>query len=262
MEFSYYDMGRLKRGETVEVVLSGSAANVLLLDSSNYSRFKAGREHRYYGGLAKRSPVYLGVPHDGHWYVVIHLAGLRGSVRHNARVLPGALPEIKGSRQPDIRSIVRDAAESVGDDPLPEPSREFDVFISHATEDKEEVVRGLADALRGHSLEVWYDEFELRIGDSLRRKIDSGLSRSRFGLVVVSRAFFAKNWPQYELDGLVALEMAGRQRILPVWHKVTKDEVLGYSPSLADKVALNTSIHTADEIAAEIADVIIGAPKA
>jgi TIR domain-containing protein len=61
---------------------------------------------------------------------------------------------------------------------------------------------------------VWYDEFELRIGDSLRRKIDQGLSRSRFGLVVVSHAFFAKNWPQYELDGLVALEMAGRQRIL------------------------------------------------
>jgi len=260
MNFSYYDMGRLKRGQAIEVALSGSAANVLLLDSANYSKFKAGRDHRFYGGLAKRSPVRLGVPSDGHWFVVVHMAGLQGTVRHNVRVLPGALPEIKASRLPDLRSIVRDVAEPDGDAALPDSTREFDVFISHATEDKDEVVRGLASALRGRGVDVWFDEFELRVGDSLRRKIDAALSRSRFGLVVVSHAFFAKNWPQYELDGLVALEMAGRQRILPVWHKVSKDEVLGYSPSLADKVALNTSVHTAEEIANEIAHVIVGAP--
>jgi hypothetical protein len=77
-------------------------------------------------------------------------------------------------------------------------------------------------------------------------------------MVVVSHAFFAKNWPQYELDGLVSLEMAGRQRILPVWHEITKSEVLDYSPSLADKVALNTATYTVDEIAEEIADVVNG----
>jgi hypothetical protein len=107
-------------------------------------------------------------------------------------------------------------------------------------------------------VEVWYDETQLRIGDSLRQKIDAGLARSRFGLVVVSHSFFAKNWPQYELDGLVSLEMAGRQRILPVWHEITKDEVLDYSPSLADKVALSTATYTVEEIAQEIADVVGG----
>ncbi len=107
-----------------------------------------------------------------------------------------------------------------------------------------------------------YDEFELRIGDSLRRKIDAGLARSRFGLVVVSHAFFAKNWSQYELDGLVSLEMAGRQGILPVWHEITKDEVVGYSPTLADKVALSTSLYTVEEIAEEIANVVTAAPAA
>ena len=76
--------------------------------------------------------------------------------------------------------------------------------------------------------------------------------------MVVSKAFFAKNWPQYELDGLVALEMAGRQRILPVWHGVTKDDVLGHSPSLADKVALSTGTFTVEEIATEIANVVRG----
>lgn len=72
----------------------------------------------------------------------------------------------------------------------------YDVFISHATEDKEEIVRPLATALVVRGLRVWYDEFELRIGDSLRRKIDAGLANSRFGVVVLSPNFFAKNWPQ------------------------------------------------------------------
>jgi hypothetical protein len=186
------------------------------------------------------------------------MAGLRGTVRHRIVEVPSALPEIRP--QPDLSSIIRDVAEPDPGVPLPEAAEEFDVFISHATEDKAGVVRELAHALLARDVKVWYDEFELRIGDSLRRKIDSGLARSRFGLVVVSHAFFAKNWSQYELDGLVSLEMAGRNRILPVWHEITKDEVLGYSPSLADKVALSTAVYTVDEMAEEIASVIIGAP--
>jgi len=134
--------------------------------------------------------------------------------------------------------------------------KEHDVFISHASEDKEDIVRSLADSLRKKGFDVWYDEFQLRIGDSLRRSIDQGLARSRFGIVVLSPAFFAKNWPQYELDGLVQKEMLGAKVILPIWHKVTKSEVIGYSPSLADKLALSTATATVDEIAAQIAEVL------
>jgi hypothetical protein len=254
VNYSVYDLKQLKGGEIVEVQLSGGA-NVLLLDSSNYSKFRAGRDHRYYGGLAKQTPVQLQVPRSGHWYLVIHMAGLQGSVRHSMRILPTALPEL---RQPDLHSIIQDVAEPDPDAPLPPGSEEFDLFISHATEDKEGIVRALVDGLDKRGLNVWYDEFQLRIGDSLRQKIDAGLARSRFGLVVVSHAFFAKNWSQYELDGLVSLEMAGRQRILPVWHEITKDEVLDYSPSLADKVALSTALYTVDEIAEEISEVVNG----
>ena len=131
-----------------------------------------------------------------------------------------------------------------------------DVFISHATEDKDDIVRELAEALVSQNLRVWYDEFELRIGDSLRRKIDMGLAQSRFGIVVLSHVFFEKNWSQYELDGLVTREMTGEQVILPLWHKITKEEIISYSPSLADKIARNTSDFTIAEIAQEIADVI------
>lgn len=131
-----------------------------------------------------------------------------------------------------------------------------DFFISHASEDKDGFVRDLAEALRAKGARVWYDEFSLKIGDSLRRNIDRGLAASRFGVVVVSEAFFRKEWPNRELDGLVALETQGRSRILPIWHKVSKDEVARYSAPLADKVALNTSLKSAGEIAADLMTLI------
>ena len=132
----------------------------------------------------------------------------------------------------------------------------YDFFISHASEDKEDFVRSLAEALRAKGARVWYDEFSLRVGDSLRRSIDRGLVNSRFGVVVLSEHFFNKEWPQKELDGLFVLENQGDTRILPVWHKVSKDEVARYSPMLADKVALNTSLKSVDEIAEDLCELI------
>ena len=127
-------------------------------------------------------------------------------------------------------------------------NKEFDFFISHASEDKDDIVRDLADSLKKEGFEVWYDEFELKIGDSLRKKIDTGLSNSRFGIVIISPSFVKKNWTEYELNGMVAREMNGHKVILPIWHKISKDEVLKFSPTLADKMALNTSIHTIKDI--------------
>ena len=131
-----------------------------------------------------------------------------------------------------------------------------DVFISHASEDKESFVKLLADELIKQGVSVWYDEYSLRIGDSLRKSIDKGLSDSRFGLIVLSKSFFEKNWTQYELNGLVAKEMQGEKVILPIWHNITKDEVLEYSPTLVDKVALNTTMFSVKEIAEKITDAI------
>ncbi len=117
---------------------------------------------------------------------------------------------------------------------------ERDVFISHASEDKDEVARPLAEGLRGAGLSVWFDEYELTVGDSLRAKIDEGLNASRFGVVILSRSFFAKEWPQRELDGLLALEK-GEKKILPVWHKIEEKEVAAFSPILAGRFATRTS---------------------
>ena len=138
----------------------------------------------------------------------------------------------------------------------------FDLFISHATEDKDSVVRPLANRLEAEHLHVWYDEFTLRLGDSLRRSIDLGLAKSRYGIVVLSHSFFAKQWPQRELDGLVARETSGGEHvILPVWHGITKAEICEYSPTLADLVAVPSS-DGIDQIVEKILRVVrpVGSP--
>lgn len=247
MNFSCYDLKNLDKGQIVEVTLS-AAANVRLMDYSNYNNYKAGRRHNYYGGNVTRSPYRITVPSTGHWYLTIDLGGYAGSVRHSVRVLPGRLPMARENRSlAQERNLYVDTVDS---------SKEFDVFISHASEDKDSVVRPLAMALRNRGVNVWYDEFELKIGDSLRRKIDQGLSKSKFGIVVISRSFIKKGWTNYELDGLMTKSVSGQQILLPIWHDITKQEVIDYSPSLADKVARNTSQETVEEIADEIAELI------
>jgi len=134
--------------------------------------------------------------------------------------------------------------------------REYDVFVSHASEDKELVARPLAEKLRKLGLRVWFDEFELKIGDSLRRKIDKGLANSKFGVVILSKSFINKGWANYELDGIITKSVSGQQVVLPIWHDITKQEVIDYSPSLADKLARNTAISTIEEIAEEINEVV------
>lgn len=255
MNFQKYDLGNRSGGEIVEITLVGNAANVRLMDSSNFSSYRSGRQHRFYGGYMKRSPAKIPIPHSGHWYVVIDLGGYSGTVRSSVRVLPGILPTLQDTPLSSIPSLIR-SLEPLPSDDEASSVKDYDVFISHASEDKDAIVRPLAEALAKGGLKVWYDEFELKIGDSLRRKIDKGLAHSRFGIVVLSQAFFKKGWTNYELDGLVTRSISGEQILLPIWHNISKNEVIEYSPSLADKVARSTSNYTVEEIANEIIDVI------
>jgi hypothetical protein len=253
MNFTHYDLKRLSQGEIVEVTLSGSAANVQLLDNSGFQNYKNGRRYKYIGGLAKKSPIRLQIPNSGHWHVVVDMRGLVGTTRSSVRVLPSALPPMREQSLADIPSLVNRSIINMENEGT---QNIYDVFISHASEDKDEIVRPLAMELVSCGLSVWYDEFEMKIGDSLRRKIDKGLANSKFGIVVISRYFIKKGWTNYELDGLITRAVSGEQILLPVWHNITKNEVVEYSPSLADKVARNTANYTVQEIAVEIAEVI------
>lgn len=125
--------------------------------------------------------------------------GGRGSVEVIRATAMKPLPEARSAAQTPVGQIAEHYANSVQGS----EESDYDVFISHASEDKDEFVRPLAHALRNHGLTVWYDEFTLRVGDSLRRKIDQGIANSRFGIVVISPKFVVKGWTNQELDGLM-----------------------------------------------------------
>jgi len=133
---------------------------------------------------------------------------------------------------------------------------QYDVFIAHASEDKDTIARPLAKLLQALGLKVWFDEFSLQVGDSLSRSIDKGLALSRFGVVILSKSFFKKEWPEYELRGLVSKEIGRDKAVLPIWHQVTREEVLSFSPPLADKLALNTSNDSLETIAIKLLKVV------
>lgn len=141
------------------------------------------------------------------------MQGLRGRTRAGVRVLPRALPEVREAPLSSVPGLVQSAETS----PSVESKNErYDVFISHASEDKDTIVRSLVTALTDQHLSVWYDEFTLRIGDSLREKIDRGLANSKMGLVVLSPAFISRGWTNYELDGIVTRTVSGEQILLPI----------------------------------------------
>jgi len=133
----------------------------------------------------------------------------------------------------------------------------YDVFISHAFEDKHTVAIPLSDYLTERGLSVWLDADEITLGDSLRSAIDRGLREARFGVVILSPAFFSKGWPLGELEGLFARERRAHSKvILPVWHIVGGDEVEDFSPMLAGRLSVSTS----DGIAA-VGDAVLRAVR-
>lgn len=256
MRFIHSDLGQRRAGDRVQFTLRGNSANIRLLDSSNFSNYRRGQSFRGIMGRAVRSPALLQVPRSGHWYAVVDLQGLGGHVDASIRALPSPLPVLREAPLATVPGLAQRSAPIVPND----AGEVFDVFVSHASEDKEDVARPLVMALRERGVKVWFDEFELRIGDSLRRKIDRGLASSRFGLVVLSPFFIAKGWTGYELDGMVSRAVSKEQVMLPIWHKLSHAEVMAFSPSLADKVARNTTTHAIEDIAEEIAEVIRGTP--
>jgi hypothetical protein len=129
-----------------------------------------------------------------------------------------------------------------------------DAFMSHSSRDKALFVRPLVECLDEQGLRIWYDEYSMQPGDSLSASIDAGLSRARSGLVVISPSFIetarASGWTHYELRGIVSNSIGPQgRRIIPVWLDVTREEVLEWSPPMADLVAVDASGKSIEEVA-------------
>lgn len=117
--------------------------------------------------------------------------------------------------------------------------KKYDVFISYASEDKDSFVRTLAVELERYSIRVWYDEFTMKLGDSLTKLIDAGLQSCRYGVIVLSKHFLEKNWPDYEYRSLLSRQVNGENVILPLLYGISVDDVRAYSLYLADIKSLS-----------------------
>jgi hypothetical protein len=147
-----------------------------------------------------------------------------------------------GYRRAAPAESVKAPALAAGHSAIRQTIEKFDVFLSHAFEDKDAIARPLYDALKAAGVTVWFDEAVLHWGDSLRRKIDDGLARCTYGIIIISPSFLIKEWPQRELDGLVAREVAGAKTIiLPIWHDIDKATIIQKSPTLADRLAAKST---------------------
>ena len=115
-------------------------------------------------------------------------------------------------------------------------------FISHDTRDKDELVRELAHELTRLMCPVWYDEYSLKVGASLRDSIEKGLKEAKNCIVIFSPNFLSnEGWGKAEFDSIYTREILNKENVLlPVWHNVSAEEVYEYSPRLADKVGLNS----------------------
>lgn len=117
-------------------------------------------------------------------------------------------------------------------------------FLSHDSRDKDSLVRELASELSQLMCPVWYDEYSLKVGDSLRASIEKGLKETRRCVVVLSPAYLSNSgWGKAEFDSIFTREIIERKGlVLPVWHEVSVRDVYEYSPRLADKVGLPSSL--------------------
>jgi len=133
---------------------------------------------------------------------------------------------------------------------------EWDVFISHASEDTEDVALPLTRELRRRGLRVWIDVQELQLGDPLYERIGDPLTHSRFAVVIISPNSMTKHWPRREMNTLLALEEDGVKRVLPVWHDVTHSEAAAAFPFIADRLAGSTA-GGLPALAATIASIVL-----
>ena len=154
----------------------------------------------------------------------------------------------------ELESMRLDKVENEFSKTLSTDEPEYDVFVSHAWEDKEDFVEDFVQALTDRGIKVWYDKTKIKWGDSMREKIDNGLRKSKFGVAILSPNYIAdgKYWTKAELDGLFQMDSINGKTLLPIWHKLTKKQVMDYSPIIASKLAMTTATMTADEIADEL----------
>jgi hypothetical protein len=202
---------------------------------------------RYTYNRNDRINILEAMLHNGTYEQLVVLRKYTSNDEDRAKILDAILAKTKVKKTSILDTLYEDVTYS--------SNKNYDVFIAHASEDKD-FATPLANSLEQNGIKVWYDDFILKLGDSLQHEIDRGLANSRYGIVILSHHFFNKHWPQKELDGLAAKAAISKKVILPIWKNLTQQEVLSYSPTLAGLLATNTRIGIAS-ITKQIKDIVL-----
>lgn len=158
---------------------------------------------------------------------------------------PATLPS--GKYSPTVEALYKELEKRRKSEEV-ENTELYDVFISHASEDKKDFVDPLVIALQDAGIRVWYDTLELQWGKSLREQIDNGIKRSKFAILVLSKNFFSKQWTKRELDGVLAKQDITGATPLPIWYNITLEDVYEFSPTLSGIFSLTTDRNSIADI--------------
>lgn len=158
------------------------------------------------------------------------------------------LMQVRGAQDNNYRQLRSRFGRLVGEvtmEARTSDSKEFDVFVCHASEDKPKVVEPLVKALCDSGIRVWIDDDAIEWGDGVTARINDGLARSRFVLLVLSTSFLSKRWPVKEMNAVLSKEIGtGEKILLPlvVGNAEERRQVFKvYPPLLVDKHYLEWS---------------------
>jgi hypothetical protein len=222
-------LGTVAGGE-VEVTL-GYAANVLILNEENYALYKENKPPRFIGGYIERAPYKIALPEGGHWLTIIDSGSFFSKIRALVRFLPA---DGGAAVVPEPVICERLSTENAPAESFAEAVRRYRLraFILHYYKDRENMALPLARALEEEGLPVFHDDFMLEPGDDLEDRIRTGITRYKFGIVILSRAFVRIGW---QAAGIRCLydELASEYKdIHPVWHNITKNDLANFLPVL------------------------------
>lgn len=127
---------------------------------------------------------------------------------------------------------------------------EFDVFISHANKDKEDLIEELYKSLNTLGVNIFYDKESLEWGDNWKDRILNGTKKAEFAIIVISENFFDREWTERELAGFLNRQNRnGQKLILPILHNITTEQLKAKYPLVADIQAIDSAKYSCDQIA-------------
>ncbi|MDR1571398.1 MAG: DUF1883 domain-containing protein [Clostridiales Family XIII bacterium] len=250
MKYLLYDLGNADAGDSVEVSL-GYAANVRILDEANYGLYRGNLPHRFIGGYIERTPYKATIPEGGRWYVILDSGSYFGKIKSLVKLYPCSDEKEVLSPQPKVfefspgKALAAEAGV---------PKNKPRLFVLHSYKDRDSIVQSLADALSVAGISAVFEGYTLEPGDSLEEKLRAGVAKYKFGVLVISRSFARTGWRKSDLAFMKEMLTSDYKEIYPVWHNISRDNVMQHLPDLVGMMPNRPGEKSLDEIVDEIVE--------